>query len=282
MEGLGQFVHNVRLKQPGELNFSKLNTALYAAILILSWTYVQVQDPRGKPSHIEYVKVVLVGDSTLAKVGGWGPGFCAHLKVDADCLDLAADGRSTKSFQDEGLWRKALDQGGQFYFIQFGHNDQKNQVMLHTDPETTFKANLRRYVRDVRDLGGTPVLFTPLTRRNFEDGKLIIDPLREYAAATREVAAEDHVALVDLYQLSRAFIEPMTQEQADQYDATTHEDAKAEGATVTTPDRTHLNALGKRIFGDMVAQAAYDTVPALRPYIQLASMPARSLSEDRH
>jgi lysophospholipase L1-like esterase len=282
LEGLGQFVHNVRLKQPGELNFSKLNTALYAAILILSWTYVQVQDPRGKPSHIEYVKVVLVGDSTLAKVGGWGPGFCAHLKVDADCLDLAADGRSTKSFQDEGLWRRALDQGGQFYFIQFGHNDQKNQVMLHTDPETTFKANLRRYVRDVRDLGGTPVLVTPLTRRNFEDGKLIIDPLREYAAATREVAAEDHVPLIDLYQLSRTLIEPMTQEQADQYDAIGHLDAEAERATATTLDRTHLNALGKHTFGNIVAQASYEAVPALKPYIQLAPTPASTVSGDHH
>jgi lysophospholipase L1-like esterase len=258
------------------------SSAVYAAGLILSWTGMQAQVRQSVPHPMEHIKVVLVGDSTVAAGGGWGPGFCAHLTDDADCLDLAADGRSTKSFLDEGLWRKALVEGGQFYFIQFGHNDQKNQVILHTDPETTFKENLHLYVSDVRRIGGTPVLVTSLTRRNFDNGKLIVDPLREYAAATREVAAEDHVALVDLYQLSRAFIEPMTQEQADQYDATTHEDAKAEGATVTTPDRTHLNALGKRIFGDMVAQAAYDTVPALRPYIQLASMPARSLSEDRH
>jgi lysophospholipase L1-like esterase len=231
---------------------------------------------------MEHIKVVLVGDSSVAPVGGWGLEFCAHLTDDADCLDSAVDGRSTKSFLDEGLWRKALDEGGQFYFIQFGHNDQKNQVILHTDPETTFKANLHRYVCDVRNIGGTPVLITSLTRRNFDNGKLIIDPLREYAAATREVATEDHVPLVDLYLLSRAIIEPMTQEQADQYDMTRHPDAKAEGATATTPDRTHLNDLGKRTFGDIVAQAAYDTVPALRRYIQLTPMPTRTMPGDHH
>jgi lysophospholipase L1-like esterase len=203
------------------------------------------------------IKVVLVGDSTVAVQGGWGPGFCAHLISSAECLDLAANGRSTKSFINEGLWAKALEAHGQFYFIQFGHNDQKPRPALHTDPETTFKANLERYVRDVRNIGGTPILVTSLSRRNYEDGKLIVDPLREYAAATREVAANDHVPLIDLYKLSRALLEPMTQEQADRYDRTTN----------PKPDRTHLNALGKRTFGDMVAHAAWQNVPALRPYI---------------
>lgn len=257
-------------------------TAVYVAGLILSWTGIQAQVRPSGPPHIEHIKVVLVGDSSVAAGGGWGPGFCAHLTDDADCLNLAADGRSTKSFLDEGLWRKALDEGGQFYFIQFGHNDQKDQVKLHTDPETTFTENLHRYVSDVRKIGGTPVLITSLTRRNFKDGKIIVDPLREYAAAMREVAAEDHVPLIDLYQLSRALIEPMTQEQADQFDMTRHPDAMAEGATATIPDRTHLNDLGKRTFGDMVVQAAYGAVPALRQYIQLTPMPTRTTSGDQH
>ncbi|MEP6872100.1 MAG: rhamnogalacturonan acetylesterase [Anaerolineaceae bacterium] len=213
----------------------------------------------------DHIKVVLVGDSTVAVQGGWGPGFCAHFIPAAECLDLAVNGRSTKSFIDEGLWAKALEARGQFYFIQFGHNDQKDQLSLHTDPATTFKANLHRYVRDVRELGGTPILVTSLSRRNYSDGKLIVDPLREYAAATREVAAEDNVPLIDLYQLSRALLEPMTQLEADRFNATTHEDAAAERTAAAAPDRTHLNDLGKRTFGDMVAQTASQAIPALRP-----------------
>lgn len=210
------------------------------------------------------IKVVLVGDSTVAVQGGWGPGFCAHVILSAECLDLAMNGRSSKSYLDEGLWAKALEAHGQFYFIQFGHNDQKDQPALHTDPKTSFKANLRRYVCDVRDKGGVPILVTPLSRRNYEHGELITDPLHQYAAATREVAAEEHVQLIDLYALSRALLQNMTQQQADRYDATTHAVAKLEGATAIRPDRTHLNELGKETFGDMVARAAFQSVPALR------------------
>lgn len=217
------------------------------------------------------IKVVLVGDSTVALQGGWGPGFCAHLIPSAECLDLAVNGRSTKSYLDEGLWEKALDAHGHFYFIQFGHNDQKDRPAVHTDPETSFKTNLHRYVRNIRAIGGVPILVTSLSRRNYKDGALIIDPLREYAAATREVAAEDHVPVVDLYALSRALLEPMTQQQADRYDANTHPDAAVEGATTTQPDHTHLNELGKQVFGDMVARAASQNVPTLSPYISFGS-----------
>lgn len=217
----------------------------------------------GRPA--ESIKVVLVGDSTVALEGGWGSGFCAHVIASAKCLDLAANGRSTKSFINEGLWAKALRARGQFYLIQFGHNDQKTLPSLHTDPETDFQGNLHRYVQDVRRMGGTPILVTSLSRRNYEGGKLIVDPLCEYAAATREVAAKDHVPLIDLYRLSRALLVPMTQTQADRYDANTND-----GLIARRPDRTHLNELGKRTFGDMVADAVSRNVPALASYIRTA------------
>lgn len=239
---------------------------IYIVVLLTSALLFVSQLP-GAAQQLSQLKVVLVGDSTVATQGGWGPGFCSRLNSGVDCIDLAANGRSTKSFIDEGLWAKALDLHGQFYFIQFGHNDQKIQAALHTEPETTFKANLHRYIKDVRNIGGTPILVTSLSRRNYKDGALIVDPLREYAAATREVAAEDVVPVIDLYALSRALLDRMTQEQADRYDATTHPDARIEGATLIRPDRTHLNDLGKQVFGDMVARAALQNVPSLGPYV---------------
>ena len=67
-----------------------------------------------------------------------------------------------------------------------------------------------------------------------------------------------------------ALLEPITQQRADRYDASTHPDAAVERATATQPDRTHLNELGKQVFGDMVAHAASQNVPALSPYISFA------------
>jgi lysophospholipase L1-like esterase len=243
-----------------------LGAIFLASILGPGTLTIHTQSP-GAMDNLATIKVVLVGDSTVAIGSGWGPGFCAHMLAAANCVDVAASGRSSKSFMDEGLWQKALAERGQFYFIQFGHNDQKDSPALHTDPETSFKVNLRQYIADVRQLHALPVLVTPLSRRNYKDGQLIVDPLNDYAAAVREVAAEEHVPLIDLYQSSRTLLESMTQEQADQFDATDHQDAGPGASTANTPDRTHLNLIGKETFGTMVADAAAHAVPALAPYI---------------
>ena len=49
------------------------------------------------------------------------------------CIDVALNGRSSKSFVDEGAWKKALALHGDYYLIQFGHNDQKDDAARHTD-----------------------------------------------------------------------------------------------------------------------------------------------------
>jgi lysophospholipase L1-like esterase len=74
---------------------------------------------------------------------------------------------------------------------------------------------------------------------------LLVDPPREYTTATREVAAEEQVPLIDLYPLSCRLIVAMTQEQADRFNLLHPAAVQAEDATATTPDRTHLNALGQ-------------------------------------
>src|SRR5580658_880569 len=215
----------------------------------------------------EPFKIVLVGDSTVAEEGGWGPGFCATLTPNVTCVDLARNGRSTKSYIDEGLWAKALAEHGQYYFVQFGHNDQKPAPSIHTDPQTTFAANLQRFISDVRGIGGIPILVTPLSRRNYRDGGLIQDDgLGDYAAAMHQVADEDDVTVVDLLSMSRRLLSGMDQEQADQFDAQAHPDAKAENAPAK-PDRTHLNERGKQVFGRLVADNVIRTQVELGPNV---------------
>ena len=217
--------------------------------------------------HQEPFKIVLVGDSTVAEEGGWGPGFCATLTPNVTCVDLARNGRSTKSYIDEGLWAKALAERGQYYFIQFGHNDQKPKPALHTDPQTTFAANLRRFISDVRDIGGIPVLVTPLSRRNYRNGALFEDDgLGDYAAAMHQVADEGDVTVVDLLSMSRHLLSGMNQQEADEFDAQAHPDASAENGPAK-PDRTHLNERGKQVFGRMVADNVIRTQVELGPNV---------------
>ena len=169
--------------------------------------------------------IVLVGDSTVATGGGWGPGFCATLTSNVTCLDLAANGRSSKSYIDEGLWKKALAEKGEYYLIQFGHNDQKSDPVRHTDPDSTYSENLRRFIRDTRAIGAIPILVTPLSRRTYRDKQLVLDALADYATAARRVAANNKATLIDLYAMSTKLLEGMTQEEADTFNALGHPDA---------------------------------------------------------
>jgi len=201
------------------------------------------------------VKIVLVGDSTVATGGGWGPGFCAVLTMNVTCIDDARNGRSSKSFYDEGLWKNALAEKGDYYLIQFGHNDMPGKgPARETDPNTTFAANMRRYITETRAIGAVPVIVTSLSRRTYKNGKVVQD-LKAYAAAAKQVGLEESVTVVDLNAISTTMLDRMTQEEADKFDATAHPDAKAENSDKTTPklDRTHLNPYGQKVFGRLVA-----------------------------
>ena len=236
------------------------------------------------------IKIVLIGDSTTAVQGGWGPGFCAVLTRNVTCIDEALNGRSSKSFIDEGAWTKSLADKGDYYLMQFGHNDQKDDPKRHTDPETTYADNLRKFIRESRAIGAVPVVLSPLARRTFKDGKPSNPDLQLYANAARRVAAEEDVTFIDLLSLSTSVLSKMTQAQADEFDAVGHADAKAENAGKAAPalDRTHLNDKGKAVFGRIVADNLVRTQVELGPDVigvpvsQTKAEPSQAAPTDGH
>ena len=240
------------------------------------------------------VTIVLVGDSTVAVGGGWGPGFCATVTPNVTCIDDARNGRSTKSFIDEGAWKKALDEKGDYYLIQFGHNDQEDPAAaLHTDPDTTsqHREPAAATSRSVRAIGAVPVLVTSLSRRTYKDGVLVED-LTPYVQAAMMVAAEEYITLIDLNAMSVAMLKRMTQAEADtprqrhrsRYrqgsnsggglsDRRSTLALAARGGTVPL-DRTHLNPHGQKVFGRIVADSIVRARSNLGP-ISSACQPAR-------
>src|SRR3954454_8167473 len=87
------------------------------------------------------VKVVLVGDSTVNDEVGWGPGFRASFGPELQVINLAQNGRSSKSSRDEGWWAKVAPEKPQYVLIQFGHNDIAGKgPERETDPSTTYRA----------------------------------------------------------------------------------------------------------------------------------------------
>src|SRR5580693_6341888 len=155
------------------------------------------------------VKIVLVGDSTVNDQGGWGKGFSGSFNGQVQVINLAPNGRSSKSFRDEGAWAPVLAAKPDYILIQFGHNDSPGKgPERETDPNTTYRANLIRSIDEARAIGAKPVLVTSIVRRVFDDAnKIKPDSLVPYAAATRAVAKEKNVPLMDLYALTRAYAE---------------------------------------------------------------------------
>jgi lysophospholipase L1-like esterase len=194
------------------------------------------------------------------------------MTANVTCIDDAINGRSTRSFIDEGAWQKALARHGDYYLIQFGHNDQKPDAARHTDPETTYAANLERFIHEARSIGAVPVILSPLARRTFRDGKPSNDDLELYAKAARRVAEQEDVTFIDLLALSDALLSTMTQEQADGFNATGHADERAEGGK-SVIDRTHLDDEGKKVFGRMVADNLVRTRVELGPDLIGVPMP---------
>lgn len=151
--------------------------------------------------------VYLAGDSTMANKPldlperGWGMSLGALMKADVKVDNHAVNGRSTKSFIDEGRWEKITQalQAGDFVIIQFGHNDEKKEdPKRYTDPATSFRDNLRRFIRETRARGAAPILATPVARRKFDASGKLQPTHGDYPAAVRAVAREEKVPLLEL------------------------------------------------------------------------------------
>ena len=137
------------------------------------------------------IRVILVGDSTMASGSGYGDALCARFVAEAKCINLARGGRSTSTFRKEQRWAEVetLLRGGDafsatYVVIQFGHNDQPGKGERSTDLVTGFGPNMSRYASETKALGGVPVLVSPLARRTFK-GPYLKDTLGPWAEATR-------------------------------------------------------------------------------------------------
>jgi len=234
----------------------------------------QIPDPVAPPrSPGTAIRIELVGDSTMSKTFGYGAGFCANILAEADCVDMAKGGTSSKTYQEEGIWAKALASKPNVMVIQFGHNDVPTPG--HMARETTmaeYTANMRRYVTEARAAGITPVLVTPLSRRFFGPDNRIHSDLEPYAETVRTIAKEMTVPLIDLHAESVAYLNELGPDAQRIVSGRTRRTPQGE----IVPDKTHLNVFGGYKFGRMVAVDLGKAVPQLNKYVRPEPAPTPS------
>ncbi len=227
------------------------------------------------------VTVYLAGDSTVTDQTeepwcAWGQTLPWFFGPGAAVANNAESGESLRSFLGAGRLDKVLStmKAGDYLFIQFGHNDQKE----HGDGVgafTTYATDLKRFVAEARRRGGLPVLVTPMNRRRFDAGGKIVNTLGDYPEAVRRTAKEENVPLVDLNAMSKTLFEAMgpqgTLKAFVHYPAGTFP-----GQVKELKDDTHFNAYGayqlakcvvEGIKADHLGLAKYLTpdVPAFDP-----------------
>ena len=141
---------------------------------------------------------------------GLGQELGRYLKHGIRIENHAKNGRSTKSFLDEGRFDKIADglSEGDFLFIQFGHNDEKAEdPSRYTDPYGEYYRNLKFMADAAKSAGAYPVLITPLERRKFEEGRLSDSAHAPYVEAMKKLSADDAIPLIDLNAKSRDALE---------------------------------------------------------------------------
>ena len=163
--------------------------------------------------------VYVCGDSTVCDQPGeafasWGQMLPRFFKTDVVIANHGESGESLRGFLGEKRWDKVMSllKPGDFMLVQMGHNDEKEKGE-GVGAFTTYKADLKRLVADTRKKGATPVVITPMERRNFVENK--IRPSHgDYPEAVRQVAKEENVALIDLNAMSIKFYESMGPDKA--------------------------------------------------------------------
>lgn len=218
-------------------------------------------------AHAAPVRLFIAGDSTAAEYGpdrapqaGWGQMLQSYLDpARFEVHNHAKGGRSTRSFIDEGrLDAIAVElRRGDVLLIQFGHNDAKfEDPTRYTDPDSDYPQLLMRYVQVARDKGATPVLVTPVARLLYDFGSLL-DTHARYTLAMQQLAAREHVALIDLNDRSTRWIRALGEQGARPYFLFVPEQHKADG--------THFSAAGATAVACLVLREAVQVLPSLQP-----------------
>lgn len=227
------------------------------------------------PADPKVIQVFLAGNSTEVDQAeepytAWGqmlPSFFVPGKV--AIANYAESGESLSSFIGERRFEKELSlmKPGDYAFVQFGHNDQK-QRGEGVGAFTSYKKDLKYFIAEVKKKGGIPVLVTSMQRRAFDSstGK-IRETLGDYPEATRQTAKEENVALIDLNSMSKTMYEVWGPQESLKafvhFPMGTYPNQRGE-----LKDDTHFSPYGAYEISRIIVQGVKDNVPALAKYLK--------------
>ena len=220
----------------------------------------------------------LMGDSTMADKDlsyenperGWGQRLKSHVDTDVIVANYAQNGRSTKSVQTLGIWDRVRNdlKEGEYLFIQFGHNDSKeSDTTRYAAAFGAYQENIRKFVDHALSVGAKPVLFTPVSRRWFDDkGNLKTNCHGDYPAAVKQVAAEYGLPLIDANAITQQWLISLGDQASRKYYMWLPEGTNPKHPKGLT-DNTHTNAAGARQLVNLLLPEIVKVIPELAAHV---------------
>lgn len=220
-----------------------------------------------KPTNVPII--FLAGNSTVVDQDdepwcGWGQILPRFLNSKIAVANYAESGEASNTFVSSKRYAKLISKlkKGDYVFIEFGHNDEKQKGSAFT----TFKTNMKYLLDKTREKGGIPVLITPMHRRRFDENGKIINTHGDYPNAVRELAKEEKVYLIDLNNYSQTLYETWGDENSKkafvQYPAGTYP-----GQKEALADNTHFNTYGGYEICKCILKGIMDNNLPLKKYI---------------
>src|SRR5690606_13625522 len=213
---------------------------------------------------------------------GWGMVFPKY--INAEVRNHAVNGRSTKSFRTLGHWKKVEEElkAGDWVFIQFGHNDQKeSDTSRYAAAQTDYRKNLVRYIKEIKAKGANPLLITPVMRRKFDANGVFVDQHGDYPTVMKEVGKEMKVSVLDLHAKSRKVIEQHGVENSKHMFLNLEKEVWANYAE-GKEDNTHFTPYGASVVAGLVAEGIKELKLSLSDFLTLSPYPGKYTYELPH
>jgi lysophospholipase L1-like esterase len=249
--------------------FSFLFVVLAINLVVI---FAQTEEPTKK------MTIFMIGNSTMAdkplKDGnpekGWGQIFPLYFNDGIKIENHAVNGRSTKSFIDEGRWDTVVSRikPGDYVIMEFGHNDaKKDDPKRFADANTDYKWNLQKFINEARQKEGIPILATPIVRRRFDEQGKFYDVHGDYPKVVRELSEKMNVALLDLHKKSEDYIIKLGEERSKEFYL--HIDSDEYNFLPNgLEDNTHLSPCGAFRICDFACDEIKLKIPLLSQYLK--------------
>lgn len=203
----------------------------------------------------------IAGDSTASikalhkkPESGWGEYLSMFISPNLNVINLAENGKSTKSFIDARLLDH-IDQSikeNDYLLIQFGHNDEKKEDPERYTSKKEYQDNLERMILVARKHQAIPILISSITRRKFISGALDKDALAHYPKYMEEVSESQKVPFIDAYKITQSIISKLGEHDSKKVYLHLKEKDHPNYPDGLIDD-THLSVYGAKLFASLIA-----------------------------